>query len=67
METGSSFSLRLIGRFQKPTFEWVWKLIKVDSKKNITDAFQKPTFEWVWKLDSIKSRHRRIQVSEAHI
>ena len=37
--------------FQKPIFEWVWKLcwcIEVV----ILLVFQKPAFEWVWKLHS---------------
>ena len=38
-----------MSRFQKPTFEWVWKLIG-DVIGKVCIAFQKPAFERVWKL-----------------
>ena len=51
--------------FQKPTFEWVWRLV-VFIGYYIVLWFQKPTFEWVWRLrKDVKAG--RTQVSEAHI
>ena len=35
--------------FQKPTFEWVWRLILPLAIEQVV-RFQKPTFEWVWRL-----------------
>ena len=35
--------------FQKPTFEWVWRLIHHVRQHSFLE-FQKPTFEWVWRL-----------------
>ena len=48
METNRFLVLLAAIWFQKPAFEWVWKLFP-DTDGFLLTGFQKPAFERVWK------------------